>query len=103
MPGSVRRKATRPPLRHSSARRTSATSRAQIALSHLLLHGRGVAPDAYQAYFWATMARHRTPPGPLLEQANASAAAAARSLSASLIEDAERMVKEIMSAYTTPR
>jgi uncharacterized protein len=73
---------------------------AQIALSDLLLHGRGVDPDLWGAYFWATMARQRTPPGPLLDQANASAAAAARSLPAFLIEDAERMVKEFMPAST---
>jgi len=71
---------------------------AQIALSDMLRQGRGSEPDAYRAYFWASLAERRLPDGELKTLAARRAKAAAGLLSTFLIADADKMVDSMITA-----
>jgi TPR repeat protein len=71
---------------------------AQIALSDMLRRGRGSDPNAYRAYFWASLAERRLPPGELKTLAARRAKEAAGLLSSFLIADADKMVDSMIAS-----
>jgi TPR repeat protein len=75
---------------------------AQVALSDLYLQARGVPHDPLHAYLWARLAELRLPPGDLRTQAAASAARAARLLSAGDVKDTDRLVEALIADGKKP-
>jgi TPR repeat protein len=71
---------------------------AQIALSEMILQGRHAGGSASEAYFWARIAAVRLPAGEQQMLANATAAAAARLMSAEEFAAAEEMVRALIEA-----
>ena len=75
---------------------------AQVALSDLLLRGRGVAADPLGAYLWARLAELRIPDGALRALARTRAAQAARRLSPAETASTEAMVKAMVANGAEP-
>ena len=74
----------------------------QLGVSQLYFEGRGVASSPYDAYLWARLAELRLEPGELQRLASVRARTAAALMPASYISDADRMVKSLIAAGTTP-
>ncbi len=75
---------------------------AQVALSDLLLHGRGTTADPLGAYLWARLAELRIPDGALRTLARTHAAQAARRLSPAQIASTDAMVKAMIASGAEP-
>jgi uncharacterized protein len=75
---------------------------AQIGLSRVLLDGRGVASNPYEAYFWARLAELRVPAGELQSLARTRREHAARFMPPAEVSDAEKFVKGVIAMGTEP-
>jgi TPR repeat protein len=70
---------------------------AQVALSALILVGRGAPPDPHEAYYWARLAERRSD-GAMQKRASAAVAAAARRMTSDAIAAADRLVDQMIAA-----
>ena len=75
---------------------------AQIALSALVLDGRGTDPNPYKAYTLARIAELRLPDGTMKTQASEIAKRAARLMVPGALDMQERMVQDLIASAAKP-